>query len=412
MSSHILLSDIKFIKSNIENKFSQDFSYIFDSSYDVPKTNVFLLLKYQDYFINLLDYTRYFKTKEEHFFLSYDSLLSSYMIELNVTLTEYGIEIHISGISTKIVEICSLFIEFLFKNKDADRSSLVLFKIKNNLIREKFAQSYKRLFQKLKSLFIEDYSMSEDMLNDISKIENSSNDTNSNLEDKIINNIVNSDNFRCEIYVIGNILLEEAECIKNIVNSKSNISFNTKNGLIACEEFVDSYDVSNNACGLFFPTNKTTDLKNKVISSFIVNSVSEIFFDQLRTNEEFGYVVSANTYKILDQEFIYFVVQSERDVKDIKDRIFKFIEFTKKYLKEMKEEEFLNRKEAIRDHFSESHKNLSSYSNFLYTKGICGLNGLKYKEEIVQYIENMKLNEVIDSKMLEKCIVISTKRKK
>lgn len=398
MQSHLTLQDIKFIKTQKSPVLENKFVYIFDSKYNLPKSSIYILLKYPDLFSNLLTYSKYFKLKEEVFYMRHDTLLTDCMVQISVNMTENGVEIHIHGISTRMKDICKLFINFLFEDTGNEREELVIDQIKKNLSQDKFAQSYKRLFQGLKLMFIEGYRMSEDML-----------------ENLVFDKELTVKKCNHNLCIVGNISLDDAREVQNILISNieniEEISNNSSSYKLEEDSLtVKTFDIKNNACGVYFYTNTFYNLYKKAISSFIVNTVQEMFFDQLRTNEEFGYVVCADTYRILNKEFIYFVVQSEKDVITIKERILKFIEFAKEYISNMTEEEFNDRKEALIDEYNETHKNINSYSYYLYSKFIYEIDGLKYKENMINFIDQMTLKDVQNNNVFGEMYVIETLR--
>ncbi|KKO73746.1 secreted periplasmic zn-dependent insulinase-like peptidase, partial [Vairimorpha ceranae] len=292
--------------------------------------------------------------------------------------------------------VCTLYIDFIFNNQDESRYHLVYLQIEKKLISEKFAQSYKRLFRKLKSLYIPGYQMPEELLDGIKSQE-----------------ILNVKQFNYKLYIIGNIEVNEGLKVEEALKrhrQQVNASEPQSNNKISKVVTVRTFDISNNACGIFYYLNKSCDLRMKAIGSFIVNSVEEMFFDQLRTKEEFGYVVSAGIYTIKDDDFLYFVVQSDRNVEEIKERILRFITFTKDYIKNMSEQEFLERQESLIDLFKEKYKNLYGYSFFLYSKYISGIDGLTFINDICNVIKKMELKDVLNCDIFSNEIIITTEK--
>jgi len=68
----------------------------------------------------------------------------------------------------------------------------------------------------------------------------------------------------------------------------------------------------NSAFVAFFQVEKTTDRRNKVMSSLFGTFVREPFFDQLRTKETLGYTVSAWATSRLGVSFLAFLVQGTK----------------------------------------------------------------------------------------------------
>ena len=396
MTGHLKLRDINFITNSCPNVISPCFTYIFDKSYKVPKASVYILLSYPDFFTRLKDYSTFFELQCEHFLMTYDSFLSECMVGTSIYTTDYGIKIRLCGISTRISYVCTLYINFIFNNQDESRYHLVYLQIEKKLISEKFAQSYKRLFRKLKSLYIPGYQMPEELLDGIKSQE-----------------ILNVKQFNYKLYIIGNIEVNEGLKVEEALKrhrQQVNASEPQSNNKISKVVTVRTFDISNNACGIFYYLNKSCDLRMKAIGSFIVNSVEEMFFDQLRTKEEFGYVVSAGIYTIKDDDFLYFVVQSDRNVEEIKERILRFITFTKDYIKNMSEQEFLERQESLIDLFKEKRKNLYGYSFFLYSKYISGIDGLTFINDICNVIKKMELKDVLNCDIFSNEIIITTEK--
>ncbi|KKO75020.1 hypothetical protein AAJ76_3600041578 [Vairimorpha ceranae] len=61
MVGHLKLRDINFITDPCPNTISPCFTYIFDKSFKVLKTSVYILLSYHDFFTRFIEYTNFFK---------------------------------------------------------------------------------------------------------------------------------------------------------------------------------------------------------------------------------------------------------------------------------------------------------------------------------------------------------------
>ncbi|EPR78335.1 hypothetical protein SLOPH_1196, partial [Spraguea lophii 42_110] len=73
-------------------------------------------------------------------------------------------------------------------------------------------------------------------------------------------------------------------------------------------------------------TNIDSYLKNYLRLKFYLQLSEDIFYNQLRTNECYGYIVGCNNIMIDGNIFISFKVVGDRDVNDICNRIIKYIE--------------------------------------------------------------------------------------
>ncbi|KAI5192464.1 insulysin [Nematocida minor] len=133
---------------------------------------------------------------------------------------------------------------------------------------------------------------------------------------------------------------------------------------------------------------------DSLISSFslavlLVQIFSEKFFDELRTKEEYGYIVFMS-YKVLFQKvYVHFTVQSTRDIENVANRITTFVKEIQNRLSKMAPEEYLAHKSSAIAAIKEEALNLEDYTTEVFNYWLDIGFHIDNKELICQEIEKI-----------------------
>ena len=108
------------------------------------------------------------------------------------------------------------------------------------------------------------------------------------------------------------------------------------------------------------PSADNTDLRSEAMLHLISHLLSEPCFDQLRTKEQLGYIVSVSHTKISQLLALRVIVQSNhKDPEHLDDRIERFLVQYRETIVSMVSTEFQANVDAVREHLLEKPKNLN-----------------------------------------------------
>ncbi|KAF9763429.1 putative zinc protease, partial [Nosema granulosis] len=321
LTKHLKVEDVKLIKDDVDPYFIQEegneLFYVFDKTYEVPKAHINILLRYNTPDI----FTRYIRNIEETFIKEHDTLLTNYQVSFDISITVQGILIKIGGFSTELKNIAKVFMEYFFKCEDDSRRCVVDELVKDDLLSQLYTSPYKRTFQGLNKLLKKGYRLPEEILKEL---EENSKDCKKDIC-----------KFKVSIDAVGNMTFDDAkEIFDSIVSfseSEDKEQVSTKQVNLKKYE-IDTKDTKNNAVAIFFKICNSSDIEGRAKARIICQLLEERFFDQLRTNEELGYIVSTNLISTINDKietdkietYIYFVVQSEKTPDFLIDRIMRF----------------------------------------------------------------------------------------
>ena len=148
----------------------------------------------------------------------------------------------------------------------------------------------------------------------------------------------------CEVLAHGNILKEDMltlmGSIKSTLYSNSQIlptAFIPRNRRIALQvsddiAFVRPIDNINSAIQLSIQLNSLIDVQCGTLALLFNQIVADHFFDQLRTKEQLGYIVSHRYKEDAGSYSLTFLVQSTRDPTYLYSRIELFLDNIKVYV--------------------------------------------------------------------------------
>ncbi|KAI5180709.1 insulysin [Nematocida sp. AWRm80] len=160
--------------------------------------------------------------------------------------------------------------------------------------------------------------------------------------------------------------------------------------------FLPTEDPTNKAVCLVHKITPTEDqITNLAIAKILTQIRQETFFDELRTQENFGYVVYAQVCTVLKVPYIFYVVQSSREYSVIHDRITLFIKELPEVLTKLDPEEYITHRASAKASVLEESLNLSDYTQELCRYWNNLSFDLSHKNELAQKIDSLTKDEII-----------------
>jgi insulysin len=114
----------------------------------------------------------------------------------------------------------------------------------------------------------------------------------------------------------------------------------------------------NSALSYYCHVGDVVDAPLRATLALLAQIISEPCFDQLRTKEQLGYIVSSSQWQLVGSMGFRIVVQSEKDPVYLESRVDVFLEHMKGVLANMDDEEFQKQKQSLIDKKLEKLKNL------------------------------------------------------
>jgi insulysin len=136
--------------------------------------------------------------------------------------------------------------------------------------------------------------------------------------------------------------------------------------------------------GIFIP-------KNNLLLYMIINILADKFFDELRTKQQLGYLVSMDSSNIMNNYALTQRIQSDKSINEI---INSLESFNKNMLTFIKKSKMLEYKKRIRDIINSKDNN--TYECFLrYSSEILNRNFLfNRKDLLIKYIDSITFNDL------------------
>lgn len=407
-------------------------TYIFDEQFMAPKTELFILLKNEkikDLFVNL---QLFLAIAEDAFQEAYARELYNYHVSLSTSISHRGILIKFDGVSEKIVEMCKHFFEDL---QSVDLRRFMLFKKqRKDAYSKKMTNSpYRRLveiFNQHLSGFknVEEYDSILDGL--------------SEADAKFI------DDYRTEIVVVGNIKYSDIKDLYEFIDrcdigKKFDIQGSGKDNDLSYVDNISfrTFDKFNNGIALFYKTCSFTDynkddsssipifdsdcdegsacsddikasiasnnsiitLRNFIVGRMIHQISKDIFFNQLRTTEQLGYCVATHMVTVNKQEYLGYMVQSEKPVEFLETRILKFVAELRELINAMETDDFETHKESLISFYEEPILNLEDLGNFVFNQHCNSAIDLDFNKKMISLIKTLEKKDLMESNILNKC---------
>lgn len=123
------------------------------------------------------------------------------------------------------------------------------------------------------------------------------------------------------------------------------------------------------------------DIRLRATLGLLAHIASEPAFNQLRTTEQLGYIVSSSVWAAAGSLGWRLVVQSEKNPTYLENRVDAFLEDTlKKLLETMSEDEFEQKRQGLIDKKLEKFKNLGEETSSFWSHISGGYNDFMRSE--------------------------------
>ncbi|CAF3245595.1 unnamed protein product [Rotaria socialis] len=136
-------------------------------------------------------------------------------------------------------------------------------------------------------------------------------------------------------------------------------------------------------------------LENNALLELFCHLVDEPCFDQLRTKEQLGYVVSAGARRSRGVQGFRVIVQSARELDHVNQRIELFIESIRDYILTMSDEQFKKQREGYMVKKLEVPKKMRSQGNKFWTEITNHQFCFDRSQLEVEIIQNLERNDLI-----------------
>ena len=124
------------------------------------------------------------------------------------------------------------------------------------------------------------------------------------------------------------------------------------------ETVVPNKDDVNNGITYFCQIGENTDIRLRETLRLLSQISEEPAFDQLRTKEQLGYIVSSGHWIFTGTMGFRITIQSERDPVYLESRVDAFLEHFRVLIEEMSEADFEKERQSLIDKINDQLKNL------------------------------------------------------
>ncbi|KAH9411468.1 insulinase [Ordospora pajunii] len=368
--------------------------YLFDESYRVPKVFVGCMLKFGYERKDVVNLMFLVNKAQDVFFKKYGKLVYATDASIDAHVCLEGIEVVVEGFTDVVKSVLEVFFDVLFEEESECRSGMITEDMMNMLENERTKSPYALCMHGLMTMKVDGYMLPEEKMRMVKEIDVKT---------------VMPRRFFADIVVIGNAghewavdvfervcLRQQGECANGdirLVDLSRVCSMNTN-------------DCRNNACAVYLYGGKYANSNETAVANFVQHACKGMFFDQLRTKEELGYIVCCRMAYVEYEQYISFVVQSERDVEYLEGRIKKFIGGLNEYFAEMGDEEFDKFRSAVVMHFEEKKKNFGLYGDGIWTNYGRGVSDLAYEKRVCEAVMGVTKHDLSNIDWLDHCYVV------
>lgn len=354
---------------------------LFENRYKVPESFATIRLNANITLENYLLHALYIKMCEYKFIEMYDDFLNFNGICYHSKIITSGFEIMFSGFNEKLIEAVELFFAIFFDEK-YDTFEQAKENLKHDLSKEIYESPYKLLIRNFARNIHSNIPDASLLIDKLKKIKYP--DINVQHAYFVDMFVCGSGNFYAYKDLLGKITsrISLNPVVKKLqILEDKKISFSTEDKL-------------NNACGLVFYTGKKKNTNTVALTEMIIQIGNEMFFDELRTKEAFGYIVYNSKILISDDIYVVYIVQSERDNRNIEVRMKKFCADLQETIDNMEDEEFEMHKESVISRYEESFKNLDEFSSFFKELYYSNSFDIDYQENVINAVSDMEKKNI------------------
>jgi len=392
---------------------------VFDSMFKIPKVHLQILFTSDDVVANPLIYELYFETLVDMFCTKYGREMANYHLSLCAERVTSGISVNFDGFSEQIAEMAKLFFtsipEWTSLSGDMEdvlsvpdkRFGLVRQRVQDGLAATVAQSPFRRLFETY-TRHVASLRTSEELLEQVKSISKEQ--------------VRFRRDFNCKIVAVGNIEFGKIEDLLGVITStylKGSTArpAHIKIGNPARCSFVTS-DKVNNAIAVVYPATSTRDNVHfedhhetndasltssdqydiyTAVGRLIHQVGNEKFFNQLRTKEKLGYVVFNVIRQFQTAKYLEFVVQSEKTVSFLEERVLRFVAELKKSISELSEEDFSAFKSSLIASYEMPVVNLKELNKIVLNQYFGGKIDLDYNRRMINVIKKLTVADLLSS---------------
>jgi insulysin len=153
----------------------------------------------------------------------------------------------------------------------------------------------------------------------------------------------------------------------------------------------------NSALTYYVHFGSKVDRHLRVVAALLTQILSEPAFDTLRTKEQLGYIVGANTWTTPgdDETGLRIVVQSERGPVYLEGRVEAFLDHMKGVIEHMTDEQFVEQKHGLERKWREVPKNLNEEVTRFWAQIDSGFLDFSRRVEDAEYLTTVSKQDVL-----------------
>ena len=146
------------------------------------------------------------------------------------------------------------------------------------------------------------------------------------------------------------------------------------------ETVVPNKDDVNNGITYYCQIGENTDVRLRETLRLLGQIAKEPAFDQLRTKEQLGYIVSSGQWIFTGTMGFRITIQSERDPVYLESRVDVFLEHLRVLIEEMSEADFEKERQSLIDKINDQLKNLREETRRFWNHIDDGYYEFRYRE--------------------------------
>lgn len=419
----VIKSEPRYLKRSVHS--NGEVNFVFDSEFDLPKVYLRVIFTSDAVKENPLIYELYFSTLIDMFQTKYGRKVHNAHAELSSKRDVDGISLKFTGFSDSILEIAKLFFTSIpeWSCLSDDRVERLTVPVNRfEVVRQDAQDHYATVmvnspYQRVSECYLNKLASlktTEEFLEQVKHIKK--------------DDITFKREFFCKVIAVGNSEFDKIEDLYNTINEtylkgSTATPASIKVGEPGRANFVTT-DKVNNAIGVFYTicegrenaqyedceetkdngltSDDSYDVKT-AIGQLIYQIGNEKFFDELRTNENLGYVVSNTTMQFLTTRILRFIVQSDRSVEFLEERILKFVGDLKEWIKNMDDEEFEGFKKSLIGSYEMPVVNLEDFNDFIFNQYTSGKIDLDYNRRMINVVKSLTREKLLDSDLWQRC---------